>query len=161
MASDPSRSSLPFEPKRKRKKEKAADRTADKSATTHSKVTATSKEASSSRQSRSSAAIPEEISQRMFRRMLTFAGVPTALGIAIFFISYFLIVRDIIELPTYAVLLSTLGCFGLGVLGLSYGALSASWDEGRLGNWLGIEEFRTNFPRLMGAWKAPKQGSSQ
>lgn len=91
--------------------------------------------------------------------MLLFSGIPVAAGIGIFFVSYYLTVRDLVELPPYAVLFSTLGCFGLGVLGLSYGALSASWDEGRLGSWFGFEEFRTNFPRLTGAWKDARKSS--
>lgn len=148
MPSQSSRSPLPFEPKKKSKKG---------SQPTKSEVPPQNDSESAEyprkiKQSRSSASIPEEVSQRMFRRMLVFSGLPTLVGVAIFFISYFLIVRDIVELPTYAVLLSTLGCFGLGVVGLSYGALSASWDEGRPGSWLGVEELRVNFPRLTGAW---------
>ncbi|PSN17253.1 DUF3464 domain-containing protein [filamentous cyanobacterium CCP5] len=154
MASDPSRSSLPFEPKSKRKKEKSNEKPAQTASvpTQPSKSKSTTQQAQGDR-SRSSASIPEEISQRMFRRMLLFSGIPVAAGVSLFFVSYFLTVRDIVDLPPYAVLFSTLGCFGLGVLGLSYGALSASWDEGRLGSWFGFDEFRTNFPRLTGAWK--------
>jgi hypothetical protein len=88
----------------------------------------------------------------MLRRMLFFSGTPTVLGVAAFFVSYWLIVKGKIELPPYAVLLTTLGCFGLGVLGLTYGVLSASWDEDRVGGWLGLEEFKVNFGRMTSAW---------
>jgi hypothetical protein len=88
----------------------------------------------------------------MLRRMLAFSGTPTALGVAVFFVSYFLIVKGGIELPSYAVLLTTLGCFGLGVVGLTYGVLSASWDEERPGGWLGLQEFKINFSRMSSAW---------
>lgn len=38
--------------------------------------------------------------------------------------------------------------FFLGLVGLSYGVLSASWDEDEEGSFLGIEEFQTNVGRL-------------
>ena len=98
------------------------------------------------------AAIPEAVSRRMLKRMILFSGVPTFAGVLTFFVSYFLLINEVVELPSYFVLLATLGCFGLGVLGLSYGALSASWDEDRLGNWLGLDEFKVNFGRLTGSW---------
>ncbi|MFZ4641230.1 MAG: PAM68 family protein [Nodosilinea sp.] len=100
----------------------------------------------------STTGIPEVVSQRMLRRMLFFSGIPTGLGVIIFFASYFLIVKAGVELPSYAVLLTTLGCFGLGVVGLTYGVLSASWDEDRPGAWLGLEEFKVNFGRMTSAW---------
>lgn len=103
-------------------------------------------------------AIPEAVSQRMLRRMLVFSGTPTVFGVAIFFVSYFLIVKGNVELPSYAVLLTTLGCFGLGVVGLTYGVLSASWDEDRPGHWLGLDEFKVNFGRMTSAWGQKSKG---
>jgi hypothetical protein len=94
----------------------------------------------------------------MLRRLLVFSGMPTCLGVLIFFASYFLIVKGGVELPAYAVLLTTLGCFGLGVVGLTYGVLSASWDEDRPGDWLGLEEFKLNFGRMTSAWGSKSQG---
>jgi hypothetical protein len=64
------------------------------------------------------------------------------------------VVNRVVELPSYFVLLATLGCFGLGVVGLTYGVLSASWDEGRPGNLLGLDEFKVNFGRMTSAWGA-------
>jgi VIT1/CCC1 family predicted Fe2+/Mn2+ transporter len=98
------------------------------------------------------AAIPEAVSRRMLKRMIIFSGVPTFVGVLIFFASYFLLINQVVELPSYFVLLATLGCFGLGVVGLSYGALSASWDEDRPGHWFGLDEFKVNFGRLTGSW---------
>ncbi len=89
----------------------------------------------------------------MLRRMLAFSGIPTLSGILTFFVSYYLVVNRVVELPSYFVLLVTLGCFGLGVVGLTYGVLSASWDEGRAGDWLGLEEFKVNFGRVTSAWE--------
>ncbi len=102
-------------------------------------------------------AIPEVVSQRMVKRMLVFSGIPTGLAVLIFVGSYIVLIRQIWAVPTTLVLLSTLGCFGLGVLGLSYGALSASWEEAQPGSRLGWTEFQVNFRRMASAWRKPKQ----
>ncbi len=102
-------------------------------------------------------AIPEIVSRRMVRRMAFFCGIPTALGMLTLIVSYLIITNHIYKLPNTAVLLVNLGFFGLGVLGLSYGALSASWDEDRLGGWFGWQEFTTNATRLTESWRAAKQ----
>jgi uncharacterized membrane protein len=101
-------------------------------------------------------AIPEVVSQRMVRRMLVFCGVPSALGMLTFLMSYFLVTRQLFEVPTSAVVLVSMGFFGLGVLGLSYGVLSASWDEETPGSTIGWAEFTTNFGRMTEAWRSPK-----
>jgi hypothetical protein len=67
--------------------------------------------------------------------------------------------KGLFDLPNTAVLLVSMGCFGLGVLGLSYGVLSASWDEEVSGSTLGWEEFNTNFGRMREAWRAAKSKS--
>jgi hypothetical protein len=157
MDSDSSRTPLPFEPNRKRKKKSGSS--PDQSDAVAGKAKPKEVDRVASPRSRGNNSIPEVVGQRMLRRMLAFSGVPTFLGVGIFFISYFLIVRRIVDLPNYAVLFSTLGCFGLGVAGLSYGALSASWDEDRPGSWFGLDEFRVNFGRLTAAWNSSKENS--
>jgi hypothetical protein len=97
--------------------------------------------------------IPEIVSKRMARRMAFFCGVPTTLGIATFIVSYFIVTKGIYKLPNVAVVLVSMLFFGLGVIGLSYGVLSASWDEEREGGLIGASEFQTNFGRLVGGWK--------
>jgi hypothetical protein len=101
--------------------------------------------------------IPEAITKRMTRRMAFFCGIPTAMGMLTFVVSYIIVSQHLFKLPTVVVFLVSLGCFGLGVLGLSYGALSASWDEDRLGSWLGWSEFRVNFGRTVESWRTVKQ----
>ena len=59
----------------------------------------------------------------------------------------------------FTAVLVLLGLFGLGVLGLSYGILSTSWDEDRVGTWWGWSDFVVNFGRLTSAWKDAKQKS--
>ncbi len=148
MTSQPPRESLPFEPKQKKKKMPV---TPAKTPETVSKKTKMAKEDASL------SAIPEVVSKRMVRRMALFSGIPTGLGIISFFVFYWIVSRDVLELPTTAVLLVTLGCFGLGVIGLSYGLLSASWEEERIGSWLGWEEFGINFDRMTAAWRESRQ----
>lgn len=99
--------------------------------------------------------IPKAVSQRMLRRMAFFSGMPVALGVGIFFLSYYLLSRQIAEFAPVAVLLVTMGCFGLGVLGLTYGVLSASWDE-EPGGLIGLKEFKLNFGRAVESWRAGK-----
>ena len=103
--------------------------------------------------------IPEVVSQRMISRIAVFCGIPTLLGISTFFVSYLIVSKGLFDLPNTAVLLVSMGCFGLGVLGLSYGVLSASWDEEISGSTLGWEEFNTNFGRMREAWRAAKSKS--
>lgn len=100
------------------------------------------------------AGIPKAVSDRMVGRVAFFSGVPTALGMLTFIVSYFIVKQELFKLPHTAVVLVSMGFFGLGVLGLSYGALSASWDEGTPGSLLGWQEFSLNFGRLRSAWRS-------
>jgi hypothetical protein len=145
---------LPFEPAQTRKKasKKVPPVTAAKSKDVSSKDLSSEKATA-----KQSAAIPEVISRRMARRMAFFCGIPTALGMLTLVVSYIIITQHWYKLPHVAVLMVNLGFFGLGVLGLSYGALSTSWDEDRLGTWFGWNEFRVNFGRLTESWRSAKQ----
>ncbi|NER84134.1 MAG: DUF3464 family protein, partial [Leptolyngbya sp. SIO1D8] len=78
-------------------------------------------------------------------------------GVLIFFASYFAITRDLVQLPNVAVLLVTLGCFGLSVVGLSYGALSASWEESSEGGLIGVDQFKVNWGRMVGSWRQARE----
>ncbi|MEC8215195.1 MAG: photosystem II biosynthesis protein, partial [Cyanobacteriota bacterium] len=50
-------------------------------------------------------------------------------------------------------------CFLLGLGGLSYGVLSASW-EANDGSLLGLENIRTNLDRMRSSIRAQKQNRS-
>lgn len=130
---------LPFEPNRKRPK--AAKSTPGRPASSMAPA-----------QQRPATAIPEVVSQRMIRRMAAFCGLPTLLGLLTFPASYGLI-RHGLELPVVATVAVTMGFFGLGVVGLSYGLLSASWDTERQGGRWGWAEFRLNWGRLRESWR--------
>ncbi len=100
-------------------------------------------------------AIPDAVSKRMAKRMAIFCGVPSFLAIATFVVSYYIVSQHLMDLPTSAVLLVSLGFFGLGVLGLSYGLFSASWED-EPGSLLGASEFRTNLGRTIAAWRSQR-----
>lgn len=162
MAKSP-KESLPFEP-RKKKKQKKDKQPATKNKTASSKTTSKNLETSKnknkprnkSRQNRENAnlsAIPDAVSKRMTRRMVFLSGIPTAMGIASFFVFYWLFSQKIIEFPPSLVLIVTAGLFGLGFVGLSYSVFSASWDESREGDLVGLGEFKTNLGRTISAWK--------
>ncbi len=165
MATEPSRNALPFEPRNKRNKktpkakpEPVASKTTGKKnqpTPTSSKTAAKLNQSTAS--SKESRTIPQQVSKRMIRRMALLCGIPTALGITSFFVSYFLVTNLGIKLPNVAVLLVSMGFWGLGVLGLSYGVLSASWDEDLPGTLLGWQEFTTNLGRMTSAWRSAKQ----
>ena len=101
--------------------------------------------------------IPEEVTQRMIKRMVVFSGIPSFLGMATFVVSYFAVSKLDYDLPNSAVLLVSLGFFGLGVVGLSYGILSASWDLGESGSLFGGQEFSINLGRMTDAWKEARR----
>lgn len=103
----------------------------------------------------SDGSIPKEVSRRMVRRMAVLSITPVALGVGIFFLSYYLLSQEIVTFAPVVVLLVTMGCFGLGVVGLTYGMLSASWDD-EPGGLIGFDQFKLNFGRIMDARRASK-----
>lgn len=141
---------LPFEPNKSRKK-------ADGKPPAAAKTTSSPKAQSSAKRASGDlpgTGIPEMVSRRMVRRMALFCGIPSALGMSTFITSYLAVTNGVYDVPTSAVLLVSLGFFGLGVVGLSYGVLSASWDENEPGSKLGWSEFTVNFGRMTGAWRS-------
>jgi hypothetical protein len=154
MPSPNNRDSLPFEPKSKQKNNKK-----NISNTVETKTTPSQSKSKNNQESSSLREIPEAVSKRMVRRMALFSGIPTGLGILSFFAFYTIVSYEWFKIPNTAVLLVSMGLFGLGVLGLSYGILSTSWDEDRVGTWFGWSDFTVNFGRLTSAWKNAKQKS--
>lgn len=150
MSAEDERSQLPFEPKKKRQK-------APKSQNKPIVKQEAEKQVDKKRYTKEEMAIPKVVSQRMIRRVAGFCGVPTFLGIATLVVSYLLAIYAQIQLPPIAVLLVNMGLFGLGVLGITYGVLSASWDEDRVGGLLGLSEFSTNWGRMVEVWRETRQ----
>jgi len=169
MAAEPQGNRLPFEPKKKRQKSAKNTTTPPETAKKPEKQLQNSQKAENNsletakksdktpQLTKEEMAVPKVVSDRMARRMALLCGVPTALGMATFVLSYIIKSHHWFNLPNVAVLLVSIGFFGLGVLGLSYGVLSASWDEERVGSKLGWGEFRTNWGRMVSAWRSTRQ----
>ena len=113
---------------------------------------------STARRGGASKAIPDAVARRMARRIAVATGIPSLLGMAVIVASYRLVSRGGISLPPVATLLGSGACFLLGLLGLSYGVISASWEEGP-GTVLGFEQMPLNVGRIRESVRAMRQGS--
>jgi hypothetical protein len=151
MPAENPRPSVPFEPKNQNKQRKPAAKkgTPIVNPTTPSPAKA----------EQGSGFIPDIVSKRMIRRVSVFCGIPVLMGMSIFIISYLAIANHWFRLPNTVVLLMSMACLGLSVVGLTYGILSACWDEEEdsKGSLLGIAEFKVNFSRMADAYRASKQ----
>tara|TARA_B100000902_G_C26644223_1_gene590624 strand:+ start:106 stop:546 length:441 start_codon:yes stop_codon:yes gene_type:complete len=109
-----------------------------------------------SKNSRKESGIPKYVANRMARRIAFTTGIPTISGMGVFIGSYFLISKGIAEISPTVTLVSSAMCFLVGLLGLSYGILSASWDF-TPGSFLGIENIKPNINRMKDAFKSSKK----
>ncbi len=107
---------------------------------------------------RTQQAIPEAVANRMARRIAIATGVPTVLGMGVFIASYVLVSRHLLDIPPSATLLASGGCFLLGLVGLSYGVLSASWEDAP-GSLLGVEQIPLNMSRIKTSLRALREGA--
>ncbi|MDJ0599535.1 MAG: PAM68 family protein [Crocosphaera sp.] len=106
MADNSSRNSIPFEPRqKKKKKQKKAPQTSQTSVKMAEKPKKSSNDASLN-------AIPDSVSKRMIKRMAIFSGIPTGLGMSSFFVFYWIVSHDWLDIPTSAVGAVSLGLFG-------------------------------------------------
>ena len=106
----------------------------------------------SSRSSGKRSGIPSYVANRMARRIAFTTGVPTLSGMGVFIGSYLLISKGIADISPTVTLVSSALCFLVGLLGLSYGILSASWDI-NTGSFLGFENIKPNINRMKDAFK--------
>ena len=100
--------------------------------------------------------IPKYVADRMARRILITAGIPTILGMSVFVVSYFIVTRNIAEIPPSSTIAISALFFLIGLAGLSFGILSASWDK-EPGSLLGIENIPLNIQRAKAAFKPASQ----
>ena len=103
-----------------------------------------------------SSGIPKYVADRMAKRIFFTAGVPTLLGMSVFVISYIIVTRKIAEIPPSSTIAISALFFLLGLGGLSYGILSASWDKDP-GSFLGLENIPLNIQRAKAAFKPASQ----
>ena len=100
--------------------------------------------------------IPKYVADRMAKRIFFTAGIPTLLGMSVFVISYIIVTRKIAEIPPSSTIAISALFFLLGLGGLSYGILSASWDRAP-GSFLGLENIPLNIQRAKAAFKPASQ----
>jgi hypothetical protein len=93
-------------------------------------------------------AVPEVVANRMLGRMILFFGLPVFGGLAIFAGALFYSKSNGVVIPPSIVAYATQAPFVLGLLGITYAILSASWDTEKEGSALGIEEAKLNFSRI-------------
>ena len=94
--------------------------------------------------------IPRNIANRMARRVALTTGLPSLMGMLVFISSYIFVSQEIAEIPPVITLLLSGGFFLLGLVGLSYGVLSASWEP-QPGSLLGLENIKANLRRMRGS----------
>ena len=97
--------------------------------------------------------VPEIVNQRMLGRIILCAGLPTFTGFALFPFFYWLRIAQGIKVPLPLVYGVQFLTFGGGLMGITYGILSASWDPRRDGSWLGLDEFKENVPNVIAGLK--------
>lgn len=107
-----------------------------------------------------SQAIPETVANRMARRIALATGTPTILGMGVFVASYLLVSREILEIPTGVTLVGSGAFFLLGLVGLSYGVFSSSWEESP-GSLLGGEQIGMNIKRLRESLRQTRSGGNE
>jgi hypothetical protein len=85
----------------------------------------------------------------MFRRMVTFAGIPIATGLVLLPAAYY--VKKVLgwDLPNWAVYAFQSVAWGGGLLGITYGIFSSSWDPNFEGSALGVDEAKANLGALV------------
>ena len=107
-------------------------------------------------QKKSSSGIPKYVADRMAKRIFFAAGIPTIMGMSVFVVSYIIVTRNIAEIPPSSTIAISALFFLLGLAGLSYGILSASWDK-EPGTFFGIENIPMNIQRAKAAFKPETQ----
>ena len=103
-----------------------------------------------------SSGIPKYVADRMARRIFFTAGIPTIMGMSVFVVSYIIVTRNIAEIPPSSTIAISALFFLLGLAGLSFGILSASWDK-EPGSFFGIENIPMNIKRAKDAFKPATQ----
>ena len=110
--------------------------------------------------SKQSNGIPKYVADRMAKRIFFTAGIPTIMGMSVFVVSYIIVTRNIAEIPPSSTIAISALFFLIGLGGLSYGILSASWDK-EPGSFFGIENIPLNIERAKAAFRPASQNFDQ
>lgn len=92
---------------------------------------------------------PQVVVDRMFKRMVWCAGIPVFVGLIFYPLFYYLKVSMELEVPMWLVYMFQYIMFGGGLLGITYGIMSTSWDPTREGGVWGWTEFQANLAIVM------------
>ena len=138
------------------KKNKKSEQNIEKIGFSSNTSTPTLQVKKSSQNTSKDSGIPKYVANRMARRIAFTTGIPTLSGMGVFIGSYFLISKGIAEISPTVTLVSSAMCFLVGLLGLSYGILSASWDFNP-GSFFGFENIKPNINRMKDAFKSSKK----
>lgn len=104
-------------------------------------------------------AVPEMVADRMIGRIAAFFGVPVFGGLAIFVGAFFYSKQTDTVIQPNIIAYATQVPFVLGLLGITYGIMSASWEPESEGSALGIDEFKTNFARVKDGLKRTRENA--
>ena len=105
---------------------------------------------------KSKGGIPKYVANRMARMIFFTAGIPTIMGMSVFVLSYIIVTKNIAEIPPSSTIAISALFFLLGLAGLSFGILSASWDK-EPGSFFGIENIPMNIQRAKAAFRPATQ----
>jgi hypothetical protein len=102
-------------------------------------------------------AVPELVADRMIGRIAAFFGVPVFGGLAIFVGAFFYSKQTDTVIQPSVIAYATQVPFVLGLIGITYGILSASWEPENEGSKLGVSEFKTNLGRIRDGLKRTRE----
>lgn len=105
------------------------------------------------------AVIPEKVAQRMGKRMLPFVGIPLFGSFASFIGFWYLATQKDMEFQPALVAGTSVVFLLIGLLGITYSLLSASWDDDREGSVLGGDEFQKNIENLKDGLSRTKENA--
>lgn len=105
------------------------------------------------------AVIPEKVAMRMGSRMLPFVGIPLFGGMGAFVAFWYLATYKNMEFQPAMVATTTIGLLVVGLLGITYSLMSASWDPDREGSTMGVDEFNRNIDSLKDGLKRSRENA--
>ena len=88
--------------------------------------------------------MPEEVADRMLKRIIPFAAGPVVLGVFVLIGFWFANTQMQMDLPPSIVAYATQACLLLSFAGITYGVMSTDLEEGADQSLLGAENFQKN-----------------
>ena len=95
--------------------------------------------------------MPEEVADRMLKRIIPFAAGPVVLGVFVLIGFWFANTQMQMDLPPSIVAYATQACLLLSFAGITYGVMSTDLEEGADQSLLGAENFQKNLDNMRGA----------